>query len=266
MIPASDFSKAPADGVSEAALHYASRLNIHRASDLAARLYLYNRCPLSARLRRSFPDAESVGAELMRHRADVRRSLEQCWIEHYPAPGYGGWRMWGRTRRRRPFSRVTHKLYVSPDLEHTSVAFCELVALLTDTAAPALKVAREVDYLVRPDKLIAYFDDPVEMREVAAQLLQRLQGVSAQGVPFSPFLEPNGLLSWGMDPPNEIEATSWRGWLCRELACAMATAKAADPHERIQAALHHVRQLGVDTQTWEPANGIWQRPLQDREE
>jgi hypothetical protein len=266
MIPASDVSSAPPDGLSEAALHYAGRLNIRQASDLAARLYLYNRFPLSARLRRSFPDAESVSAELMRHRPDIRRSLEQCWIEHYPAPGFGGWRMWASTRRRRPLSRVTHKLYVSPDLENTSVAFCELVTLLTGTAVPALKVAREVDYLVRPDKLIAYFDDPAEMREVAAELRKRLQGVTAQGVPFTPFLEPNGLLSWGMDPPNEIEATSWRGWLCRELARAMVTANTADPNERIQAALHHIRQQGVDTQSWEPTKRIWQQPSQDLEE
>jgi hypothetical protein len=246
-------------GLSEAALLYAASLGVHRPNDLAVRLYLYNRCPLSARLRRSFPDAESVAAELVRHWVDITRSLEQHWIEHYPAPGFGGWRMWARSRRRRPMSRVTHKMYVSADLEHTSVAFCELVALLTDTAAPALKVARDLGYLVRPDKLIAYFDDPVEMRQVAARLGDRLSGVTAQGVPFTSFLEPSGLLSWGMDPPDEIESSSWRGWLCRELAHAMVTAETADPRGRIYAALEHVCQLGVDTRSWEPVNNIWQR-------
>jgi hypothetical protein len=156
-------------------------------------------------------------------------------------------------------------LYVSPDLEHIGVAFCELVALLTDAAAPALKVARELDYLVRPDKLIAYFDDPVEMREVAAQLRDQLRGVTGQGVPFTPFLEASGLLSWGMDPPNEIEATSWRVWLCRQLASAMVTAETEDADERIQIALNHVRQLGVNTQTWEPANSIWEQSLPEVE-
>jgi hypothetical protein len=80
-------------------------------------------------------------------------------------------------------------------------------------------------------------------------------------VPFTSEIGGDGLLSWGVDPPDE-EGSAWRGWsgreswrlwLARRLASALVTAQATGPSEEAwRFVLDRLRLEGVDTDTWTP--------------
>ena len=53
--------------------------------------------------------------------------------------------------------------------------------------------------------------------------MRSLGSCPAHGVPFTAEISPDGLLSWGADPPGRsfsdgADSTSWRMWVTRRLA------------------------------------------------
>ncbi|WP_429289860.1 hypothetical protein [Paraburkholderia sp. CI3] len=102
----------------------------------------------------------------------------------------------------------------------------ELFASLSNSAAVSLKVGGSACNLLRPDKLVVYFDRKDDLHDFAEQLFARTAGIPAQGVPFSFPIDSDGLLSWGLDPLSASEEAtaeqmSWRWSLCQQVALAM---------------------------------------------
>ena len=93
------------------------------------------------------------------------------------------------------------------------------------------KIGDDAGGLLRPDKMVAYFGAREELDDVGAALRARLAGCPAHGVPFTAGLGDDGLLSWGLDPPESERALSWLGreswrlWLAAKLGAAIAFAK-----------------------------------------
>src|SRR5262249_29420130 len=122
--------------------------------------------------------------------------------------------------------KVTHKLYVSPQVQAMPEAFAVVLDVLS-TRSAHFKIGSDAAGLLRPDKMVAYFGDQDSLLEVASELTKQLSGVAPHGVPFSAEITTNGLLSWGMDPPQTEhvltwqEPESWRQWVVRRLAAAM---------------------------------------------
>ena len=97
-------------------------------------------------------------------------------------------------------------------------------------------------------------------------LRRELAGCDGHGVPFSAGLDDSGLLSWGVDPPDDERALrwlgrdSWRIWLARRLGAALSIAKAAraaDAVEPWRFAIERARRHGVDVETWTPSATLW---------
>jgi hypothetical protein len=250
-------------GLSSAGLaHVAAFPATTPVTELAFRLYLYNRLPLSPALSRSFPDEEAITVGLLGGDQFLPAELEKNWQERSVVrSGRLAWRSWKRRSERggRP-GPVTHKLYVSPSLRDTPVAFRETLAVLGSSAASAVKVGRSLDALLRPDKLVAYFGGLAGLLEAAASLEQRLAGVSAHGVPFTCAIGSAGLLSWGMDPPDDLSrlGASWRMLVTGQLAAGMRAGVADTPEGRAMAARQRVEQLGIDPETWRPGDRTWE--------
>jgi hypothetical protein len=173
-----------------------------------------------------------------------------------------------RARRKRDALAApafTYKLYVSPRCEALPDAFLATMEVASALKAPRFKVGKDVYGLLRPDKIVVYFDRLEQVQEAADRLQRRLGGCPAHGVPFTAELAGDGLLSWGTDPPRERQALdwqereSWRLWLTNRLATALLAAKAARSQavEPWQFALQRVGLEGVDTQSWTPAQSIW---------
>ncbi len=244
--------------LSRDALRYAEALELDDIEQLAARLYTFNRIPVTPRWQRRFPDAEAILDAVGGHRvADgwsaVARRRPDDWL---------GWARQGF----RPASRSepTFKIYVSPAVESLEPAFGALVEVLRESRATYFKLGSNAAGVLRPDKLVVYFDDIDSLSETSSELATRLDGIPAHGVPFSAESAGGGLLSWGMDPPAAERTVpwtsreSWRLWVARRLAAALIAGQresAAMPPWRF--ALERLRLAGVDVERWIPEPTLW---------
>jgi hypothetical protein len=136
--------------------------------------------------------------------------------------------------------------------------------ILARSPATAFKVGSTEQQLCRPDKLVAYFDSHAALRDTAASLAHALHGADAHGVPFTAAITDDGLLSWGVDPPDAPqvmwrENESWRLWVTNRLAIAVVSARRA-PASSLAAwefALVRLELDGVDATTWAPDPSVW---------
>ena len=257
--------------LSIAAVQYGERLAVSDVFELSARLYNYHRIPISSAWREKYPSGDDVSRQLgVTEHGPHAALLAESWLE---AKGDGddgddGWRAWVR-RRPRPGVHAgadgACKLYISPMPEFIEAAFAAALAALTDSAALQFKVGADLEGLLRPDKMVAYFTNVADLRAAATEIASRLEGCPAHGVPFTADLAEDGLLSWGVDPPasarvlNWQPQESWRLWLTNRLAHALLTARATASAERHglqpwQYALERVALEGIDTSTWTAIN------------
>ena len=159
------------------------------------------------------------------------------------------------------------KLYVSARPESIRDAFEAVVRVLAERGGADFKIGDSAYGLLRPDKLVMYFGSRQEVDEVAQTLAKRLAGCPAHGVPFTAGIDDDGLLSWGVDPPESERALSWMGreswrlWLATKLGSALALAKLSAPNGDREMvcgfALERVRRYGVDVERWTPTESLW---------
>jgi hypothetical protein len=138
--------------------------------------------------------------------------------------------------------------------------FGTVLDVFASTRVTCFKVGLDVYGLLRPDKMVAYFDT-IEQLQVTTELLtSKLAGCPAHGVPFTAEITGDGLLSWGIDPPHDLQALSWlereswRLWLTNRLATALLAAKSAQSTTIApwEFALGRIALEGVDIATWTP--------------
>lgn len=263
-------SEEGADGslarLSRRALLYGQSLNLDDPQRLSARLYCYNRLPLSPHWRRRYRDDHAVAAVLgVAAGQPLRRRLACDYL--LPSGQRGdGWLSWHRRDIEADLSpgQVIFKLYVSPRPEALAAAF----EAVCEVCPERFKVGADAAGLLRPDKLVVYFRDFESLTREARRLARLLEGIPAHGVPFTAPVCADGLLSWGVDPPESERLLSWRQreswrlWLTNRLAAALvqaraAGAEAAAPLPPWRFALERVRCQGVDTDRWVPGAQLW---------
>jgi len=246
------------------AISAAVALDADDRETLARWLYAYNRLPFSASHSRRYPDASAIlalvgddGTLRVREWA-VTGGHGGDWISLSRRSGY---RPAGRSR---PPDGPTYKLYVSPGMDALPDACRALRETLERHRVRHFKLAGSAAGLLRPDKLVAYFDDAPALAAVAEALRERLRGASAQGVPFTASIDPDGLLSWGVDPPPRerplswLPQQSWRGWVTSTLAGGLVHAR-REPGAPGAArfALTRLALEGVDVERWMPEQRLW---------
>src|SRR6266536_2880045 len=147
---------------------------------------------------------------------------------------------------------VLGKLYISPTPEALADAFPRIADELVRSDVRSFKVGRGIEGLLRPDKIIAYFEDHAYMKAVAGALDRSLSGCPVQGVPFTAEAAGNGLLSSGVDPPPGNAAASWRSWVTKRLAASLTAQRATPCEDPVAGALADIRLAGVDPKRWLP--------------
>jgi hypothetical protein len=247
------------------ALVYAEKLELSEASLLSARIYAYNRLPVTAVWTSRLPTRGAVTRHLGlddRLGAVIRRR----WVSQHDPDG--PWLAWSRSSPAQGQGDGRHyKLYVSPMPESLPEAFRRSVEVLSATGALGLKVGSDLPGILRPDKLVGYFSSFDQLGAAAAELRERLDGQPAHGVPFTADAGLDGLLSWGVDPPASEQSPglaageSWRLWLANRLALALLAARGspAPGVEPWEYALERIALEGVDPRTWAPKEAIWHR-------
>lgn len=241
------------------ALRYGEALTVDDPLLLSLRLYGYNGRPLTPRWKHRFAPPGTVEEHLgVASGGRNRAFLDRFWT---PQPPSGHWLSW-RSRLPQPSSaeeRVTWKLYVSPAPEALADGFRAILEALAAGGAPPFKVGAGAPGLLRADKIVAYFPSFDRLAGAADGMASRLDGIPAQGVPFTSEIGGDGLLSWGVDPPADgshswEDRESWRLWLTHRLARALLAARVSggEGTQPWRFALERLRLDGVDTDTWTP--------------
>ncbi len=217
-------------------------------------LYRFGTVPRGPAIDRDFgPDDDPMAVLGMTVGGVARRRLETA----YDATSYSGWYSFARTSTRVQLSAAC-KLYVSPRPEALAEAFPRIADEFVRFEVRSFKVGRGIEGLLRPDKIIAYFDDRPHLDSVAAALAEALRGCPTQGVPFTTDAGADGLLSCGVDPPpGNAVATSWRAWVTKRLAVNLTGQRAASCADPVEGALAGIRLAGVDPETWRPNAGAF---------
>lgn len=240
--------------LSQSALEYAERLQLDDEDRVLARLYAYQRVPLSRRWVRTYPGPEAI-LDLM-----PKRLLARSWVG--PAEGWPYWLSW-TSRTSYPVAGradFPYKLYVSPRPEAVPEVLPAFVEALTDSPAERFKIGPDASGLLRPDKIVVYLRDARQTAVVADALERALKGFEPHGVPFTAELAGDGLISWGGDPPPDAapigrRSESWRLSVCRRLAEYLLAAR-RDGLPRalaIDFALTRLSLDGVDVSSFAPA-------------
>ena len=233
--------------LSNRALEYAISLRIDEPLVLSTRLYHYGRIPVSPRWMQRFPSTEAIAAELNTD-------------EHWRASRREGWLVWHSTNGSSDGPRSGYKIYVSPQPQFVPDAFHALCRAARQFGVRQFKAGNDACGLLRPDKIVAYFDSKESLENTAAELKRTLHGLPPHGVPFTAELAGDGLLSWGVDPPTDGDAgewhrgESWRLHVVKRLAAAIVETRRTselktDPRRY---ALDRIRLDGIDPLTWVP--------------
>lgn len=256
-------AEAPKSSIAElsrAALEYAQSLPVDDVNRVSTRLYSYNRIPVSPAWRQLFPGKDAVARVLAVDPDGVNaRLLSRDWTQLDIAPTNEVWLSWQSRHPVFSYRRTAYKLYISPHPGSIRRAFDALVSVAARGGPVAFKVGRDVQGILRPDKLVVYFATREALQATAQELSRKLEGCPAQGVPFTAQIGDTALLSWGIDPPEEMAAPpwmqreSWRLWVTNRLAVALLMAKSSDqPVDCWRFAVERLRLDGVDTGLWTP--------------
>jgi hypothetical protein len=211
-------------------------------------LYRFGTVPRGPAIERDFgPDDDPMAVLGMTIGGGARRLLGAA----YEATSPSGWYSFARTPARVQFAAAC-KLYISPRPEALADAFGPIADELVRSNVRSFKVGRGIEGLLRPDKIVAYFEGRAHMEAVAGALDRALWGCPAQGVPFTCEVGGNGLLSSGVDPPPGNTAISWRSWVTKRLAASLTARRAARCEDPVAGTLADIRLAGVDPERWLP--------------
>lgn len=149
-------------------------------------------------------------------------------------------------------SAQVHKIYVSPSVACLPVALPVVFATATALDVPSWKVGADAAGLHRPDKIVLYLPSARRADAVAHALAGALDGLEAQGVPFTGQVGATGIVSRGQDRDRE----SWRAVVCRAVAGALDEHRTrlgpdAPPGAVADAALDALADV-YDVVTWRP--------------
>jgi hypothetical protein len=257
--------------ISHAAIDCAASLIGATPADLEGRLYTYNFAPIGPRWSSRLGDRAAIRRFLGIDDGPRARTIRAAWHGFREVEGWSVWSTNIAVQSRPTDREVTYKLYVSPTMDALPDTLATAAPIFAEAHAFAFKVGASVRDVARPDKLVAYFDTRERALECGEMLAEALRDTPAQGVPFSADAGADGLVSWGIDPPERpgwVGDASWRRWVCRRLAHYLATALAAPAADAspTRFATERLRLDGVDTQSWAPdaarlSNPAWMREL-----
>ena len=241
-------------------VRYGAALPATDLNNLSQRLYSFNTIPIPLDKRSVQWDHHSIFPASPVY-ADAEGLLSECWAPQPTRDKENYWLSWGPKEKKvdgiSP-GACTFKLYVSPHIDDYFPVFAEVVKILTTSNVYCFKTGSNYHGIVRPDKLVVYFDNPEDLKNTAQKIYNCTASFSPQGVPFSAPVFDSLMLSWGIDPPTGKKAAiSWRAWITKELAAGIIEGKKMLADEPWQFALQYIRLKGFNTETWEPEESLF---------
>jgi hypothetical protein len=248
------------------ALQYAQALECNYPPVLSARMYFYNRIPVSPRWTNRISSAADFAHFLgIEAGTEICHLLESKWIRRKPSPKNPRWFIWHSHKHMNEQVRLPYKVYLSPMCEDLKDTLRITLPIITELEIPAFKLGLGLHGILRPDKFVIYLSSYEKLKALVNTLLRVLRGIRAHSIPFTSVIDAEGLISWGMDPPrthllSTWQGTSWRKWVTDHLAVALLMAKNESSGTSMlpsEFALQRLRLEGVNTETWTPSNIPW---------
>ena len=175
-------------------------------------------------------------------------------LEHYDRSRTEHWNGW--TAPGTDTSTQVHKVYVSPTLPCLPEALPVVFATAVGLEVPSWKVGADAAGLHRADKIVLYLPSAQRADECAAVIADALDGLEAQGVPFTGQVGATGIVSRGRDQGRQ----SWRAVVCRTVAESLVDRRAAlgpdAPHAQVADDALASLADSVDVATWQPDNRV----------
>jgi hypothetical protein len=253
--------------VSGTALDFALASVYTHPRDLSWILYNFNRLPMH-RIRRRLLHDESSVARFFDLDAEGRWPGMPDSVRPIPPdrnedgeylPFFQIWRSWRIGRRRRGKEELGYKVYFSPLPGDAPAVFKIVRDRAAEAGAHAMKTARVVSALLRPDKLIVYFTRISTALRFADSMLDATHPYRGQGVPFTYQTDPRSpLISVGVDPPGAFGIeNSWRRYVTDRLALAIQGAHRSDAEDVRGYIRSYMNMFGVDVDEWRPVKRDW---------
>jgi hypothetical protein len=234
--------------LSQAALRLAAGPGLADPADVARWLYRFGTLPRGHAIERDFGPGDDPMIVLGLTAGGRSRRLLDAAYQPTTTPGWYSFYGVGGPAPSMPAC----KLYVSPRPDALPDAFPAIAEAFVRAGVRSFKVGRGIEGVLRPDKIVAYFEERAHLERAVEVLGRALQGCPAQGVPFTAEAGGDGLISWGVDPLGGRLGVSWRSWITRRLAASLAAPRRRQPVDRVAIALADLRGAGVDTDRWQP--------------
>jgi len=249
-----ELTLSPCKSISHEALQRADQLGLKYVDQLFNYLYQYNVIPATPEMRLLYQDDKQF---LQLHK------ISKLW--HY-SDNMEGWHYFslnpglGQSKAKKTIhtSHYVAKLYISPMPEDLPATLQVTAQILSNFSGVSFKVGKGCEGILRPDKLVVYFDSLEILMDAATQLQQGLSNIRVHGVPFTSQFSQDGLISWGMDPKQiKTERQSWRQWIIEKLVEFMSTDQHSDiGPSRWKLALAQLELDGINPTTFRPG-GLW---------
>ncbi len=277
MVPA---DQAARDDVSLLALRYAAAVRDSDSERTTARLYRFNTVPRTPGHVRLLGDPVAA-RQLLIAAAGLDRRGASGGFTMTTAQANNGWLYWrsssgprsgaGRTNGA-DHTPAMRKLYVTAKLDHLPLALRAVFQAAHRADVSVVKFGADYANLRRPDRIVLYTRGREHAEQVEAGLRAALDGVPADTLPFAERI--CAAVFTGLDPPPSAgpasaegpaaspggrrvpapsavpAGTSWRGWVCRNVAQALHQAPPDNAELAVAGAIQRCRQLGLDPATW----------------
>ncbi len=265
-----EIQKLSAEGIS-----FAVNSALTRPQDLSILLYNFNCIPMYRTWRERFPGEDDILRFLGLREDHTWPGMPPDISPRRPKEGsstdklayYENWISWKFTRGRER-DKLNYKVYLSPVPADLPRVFELAREEIVRRDVCFMKVGRRRNNLLRPDKLVVYFQDYREASDFAGGMVDRTAGYTAQGVPFSYQIDrDNPLVSMGVDPPRRMsENISWRLYVTNKLAMAVHGARREEAGDIDGYIRDYMRIAGVDSGSWGPLDGNWEMEFSQVEE
>jgi hypothetical protein len=246
--------------LSMGAIQYALLLHDLDMRSLSRKLYTFNTTPWNEYAKSKFYAEHSIKEFLFPSaNKEINNLLSEFWLSNLSEGKY--WLSWWKKKANEDFlitsDKPTFKLYISPVINDLPKVFQRVIPILSASSVFNFKIGGNIEALLRPDKMVVYFENRKELMETASLLKKELKGYKSQGVPFTSQIDEQGILSWGVDPADSavlstIEAGSWRLKVTDQLALAILQAQ--KDRLNLQLSIQFIRKkllsVGINTESW----------------
>jgi len=246
--------------LSMGAIQYALLLRDLDMRSLSRKLYTFNTTPWDEYAKSKFYAEHSIKEFLFSsENKEINDLLNEFWESNLSEKKY--WLSWWKKKINEDFSitsnKPTFKLYISPVISDLPKVFQHVIPILSASSVFNFKIGGNIEALLRPDKMVVYFESFERLMETASLLKKELTGYRSQGVPFTSQIDEQGILSWGVDPADTdvlstIEAGSWRLKVTDQLALVILQAQKdkLNLQRSIQFIKAKLLSVGINTENW----------------